>query len=328
MNIRKYIQKWKEEKATENIRQEEEQQRRKERLQELEEAKKRKEFHIPNPIRAMKENKEIKELKREITAFEEKKKERRGVLAAVGIFAVLFVVLFGVIGIMANVEKNEAADEFTAEISAANIAAMKTEETEETENIEETENTEDLGLSVQSSSEEMSEEIVEETESEGIGIPELLASDLKVKYQTDYSHKDNDAIVLGNEEGVTITVSVPTGTVWDAIVIYGDEKLLDIDYQDVEGEDSGFDIYVTGKEVCNTELVIMTAYELAVKGEEAGGYILNIQKLDSTAGKIVYITPTGEKYHFSGKCAGENAIKTTYRDASAYEYEPCRKCAN
>lgn len=40
---------------------------------------------------------------------------------------------------------------------------------------------------------------------------------------------------------------------------------------------------------------------------------------------VVYITPSGEKYHFSRSCAGKNAIETTL-DAVQGIREPCKKC--
>ena len=85
--------------------------------------------------------------------------------------------------------------------------------------------------------------------------------------------------------------------------------------------------YVTGKKPGDSEFFICTEYDLATKGENVEGYYLNIRKLDSSEGRIVYVTPSGEKYHFSESCAGDGATKTTYRDATVYEYEPCGKCA-
>lgn len=42
--------------------------------------------------------------------------------------------------------------------------------------------------------------------------------------------------------------------------------------------------------------------------------------------RTVYITPTGEKYHYSKSCAGENAIETTLNEVKD-RYDPCKKCA-
>lgn len=40
---------------------------------------------------------------------------------------------------------------------------------------------------------------------------------------------------------------------------------------------------------------------------------------------VVYITPSGKKYHYSASCAGKNAIATTLDEASK-THEPCKKC--
>lgn len=42
--------------------------------------------------------------------------------------------------------------------------------------------------------------------------------------------------------------------------------------------------------------------------------------------RTVYITPTGEKYHYSKSCAGDNAIETSL-DEVKDTYQPCKKCA-
>lgn len=42
---------------------------------------------------------------------------------------------------------------------------------------------------------------------------------------------------------------------------------------------------------------------------------------------IVYITPSGEKYHLSQSHAGKNAIETTLGDAIAAGKTPCKTCA-
>lgn len=43
-------------------------------------------------------------------------------------------------------------------------------------------------------------------------------------------------------------------------------------------------------------------------------------------GRIVYITPYGEKYHCSASCAGSNAMERYYDDVEGV-YDPCKKCA-
>ncbi|MDD6276570.1 MAG: hypothetical protein PUB20_07095 [Clostridia bacterium] len=47
---------------------------------------------------------------------------------------------------------------------------------------------------------------------------------------------------------------------------------------------------------------------------------------EKTQTDIVYITPTGKKYHLSKSCAGKNAVAVKY-NLAVKEYEPCKKCA-
>ena len=49
---------------------------------------------------------------------------------------------------------------------------------------------------------------------------------------------------------------------------------------------------------------------------------------DKATSRTVYITPTGARYHYSAKCAGDNAIETTLDQAQAQGYTPCGRCAS
>lgn len=42
---------------------------------------------------------------------------------------------------------------------------------------------------------------------------------------------------------------------------------------------------------------------------------------------IVYITPTGKKYHLSKTCGGSNSYKSTLNKVNRLRKEPCLKCA-
>ena len=94
----------------------------------------------------------------------------------------------------------------------------------------------------------------------------------------------------------------------------------------IEGDQTYLKAYVKGRKVCDAYFAVFTTYDLATKGEDAECYWIDICQLDTKEGQVVYVTPTGEKYHFSKECAGENAQKTTYKDVLAYEYQPCGKC--
>lgn len=218
-----------------------------------------------------------------------------------------------------SVSKKESVSESTPTPSATLTSTSTSEPTPSATPIPTTESTQETI----SATEEPSSE-----ESSDIDLPELLASDIDVTTRTDYGHISEEAIYLGNEEGVTITVDAPAGTTADEILVYGDEELFDISCILADEEKSRFQYYVTGKQTCNDYVNVWTTYELVTKGEEGECYFLEINKLDSSEGRIAYVTPTGEKYHFTADCAGENANITTYHDAVASGYKPCKKCVS
>jgi hypothetical protein len=54
---------------------------------------------------------------------------------------------------------------------------------------------------------------------------------------------------------------------------------------------------------------------------------ITTEKITTTkSGRIVYVTPYGEKYHCSARCAGDNAMERDYDDIEGV-YDPCKKCA-
>lgn len=46
-----------------------------------------------------------------------------------------------------------------------------------------------------------------------------------------------------------------------------------------------------------------------------------------TTGRMVYVTPTGKRYHYSASCAGKNATETTLEQAKNMGLTPCKNCA-
>ena len=59
----------------------------------------------------------------------------------------------------------------------------------------------------------------------------------------------------------------------------------------------------------------------------ATGCVPNQEKVidDENKGRVVFISPKGERYHFSSDCAGSRAKIVYYGDIKKY-YSPCRKC--
>ncbi len=325
--------------ASKNSRLAEEQCKRIERLQELEnETKKRNGFHIPHPIKTMQNKKEMKQLRKEIEAYNDIKKNK--VLAITLVAA--FVVCFGIVGIMAekDIENHDDSssvaqvEELTSVPSGyilpyalrgssapANVLELDAKAKETTDEADENATSGSDNVSAQSS---------DAPESEEQDILKLTADDLSVSYLSDYAHVDSETVYLGNGEGVTITVdtSVTSVTAEDILLFY-DEELLSAKTEDaIEVENkTRIEFYITGKSSCSTQIAIITNYDYLTKGDKAEGFVFDVEKLDSSEGKVCYVTPYGEKYHFKEKCAGKNAVRTTFRDAATCGYEPCGKCA-
>lgn len=86
-------------------------------------------------------------------------------------------------------------------------------------------------------------------------------------------------------------------------------------------------LYITGLAEGNIDILILVKDEYNKLGDNASCFPFPVKKLNSTEGRVVYYTPTGEKYHFSADCAGENARSTTLYDATSLEMDPCGRCA-
>lgn len=73
-----------------------------------------------------------------------------------------------------------------------------------------------------------------------------------------------------------------------------------------------------------TETTTETTTEATTEAttEETTKYITTTQQSE----RIVYITPTGSKWHSDKSCAGKNAIEQKYDDVKN-SYGPCKKCA-
>ena len=49
---------------------------------------------------------------------------------------------------------------------------------------------------------------------------------------------------------------------------------------------------------------------------------------ENAAHDIVYVTPTGKKYHYLSTCGGKNSTEIPFAEAEEKGYTPCAKCAN
>lgn len=60
---------------------------------------------------------------------------------------------------------------------------------------------------------------------------------------------------------------------------------------------------------------------------EGGDTTPDSEPADTAASKVVYVTPSGKRYHYKQSCAGKNAIETTLEKAIADGKTPCGTCA-
>ena len=271
-----------------------------------------------HPIKSVYDGKEIKKLKEDIAAFEKKKEKIRIFLALGGILGVLMIMLFApsFFGKSSNNKADETPLAMTASEAKTENAIESITEVPTVKEEEQASSDRSVNSSTGFTGEDTDDSEKIDTDDEPIEQGVLL-SDLKIYYLLDYAHAINDSIYLGNDEGVTFTIEIEKEV--------NDIEELVFDY---ENGKTTIIVYVTALEKCNTELLITTEYELEKKGEEAHCYQFSIRKLDSSEGRVVYVTPTGEKYHYSADCAGENAIKTTYYDVEMLETKPCGRCVN
>lgn len=349
--MRKIIDELMEKKDEEALKKENEQVERKARLSELEEKNKGIKRKLLHPVNSVNDGKEIKKLKEDIAAFEKAKEDKKILLISGGLICVCMIMIFAsglfhktpnnetnetLVAMTASEAKTENAIEPTTEVpaviedeqasidssvdSSTGFTGTRTDDSEENDNVVVNETTEQVAEEI---------DTVDEPVEQG-----LLISEFKVYYKPDYVHVNNDSIYLGNDEGLTLTIETDNeiddiDDIDDLVFDY-DTSLLNLYVQDSDYQDGKTTIivYVTALEECNTDLIITTEYEIEKMGDNAQYFLFGIRKLDSSEGKVVYVTPTGEKYHYRADCAGENAIKTTYHDAEMIELEPCGKCVN
>lgn len=342
----KFIDDFMEKKTQDALRKENEQIERKARLSELESRNAQKRRILLHPVKSANERKEIKDLKKEISAYEKEKEDRVAIFAICGLLAGLILLLClssvfhkssndntDVNETMVAETKSETVEGNTAKGSTNVETVVIKDEQSSTANSTANSIVDDAGVNDESDGTIDQEK----TESEDEVLPQassiaqgIMSSDLRVMSIRDYNHVSNDSNYIGNGEGITITIEANRGNVEKEDIVFDyDTSLLSVDIEEPNHQDGKTIItaYVTANSECDTELFITTEYEFETS-EEPYGYPITIRKLDSSEGRIVYITPTGTKYHFDANCAGENAMKTTYHDVAMLEIEPCGTCAD
>ena len=343
----KFIDDFMEKKTQDALRKENDQIERKARLSELESRNQQKRRMLLHPIKSANDRKEIKDLKKEISAYEQKKEDRVVILASTGLIVggILFLCLSAVF---------HKPSEDNTDVNEITVAETRVEAAEEENTVKGSTNVETVVISdgqsnaadssansivASSGASDESDKTVdqEKTESEDEVLPPastvaqgLMSSDLVVMSRRDYNHVSNDSDYIGNGEGITLTIEVNKGNIETEDIVFDyDTSLLNVDIEGPSYQDGKTIItaYVTANSECDTELFITTENEIEMS-DEPYGYPITIRKLDSSEGRIAFITPTGTKYHFDANCAGENAIRTTYHDVMMLEIEPCGTCAD
>lgn len=172
------------------------------------------------------------------------------------------------------------------------------------------------------------------TDIEKVEIPYQNVESCNIYYKTEYSHIDMEIIRLGDKETATIELEAePAGLTLDDFIIVYDESLIKASFEDVVSNEASNEtlitMHISAISEGVSEIIIIPAYDYVTKAEEdIRGYVLTVKGYGSKEGKIVYITSSGEKYHYSKKCAGDSAYGTTLAEAKAYEYSPCGNCVD
>ena len=165
-------------------------------------------------------------------------------------------------------------------------------------------------------------------------IPYNFIESIDVNCITDYAHIESEVIRLGNNEKAVFTlIASPSGVNIDDFFFIYDESLLSITVDDLEYDEENdkttIKLHVESILPGDSDFIICTMHDYLMNGEEAQVIPFSVTGLDSSEGRIVFVTNNGEKYHFSKECAGENAIITTMRDVEILGFHtPCKKCVN
>ena len=86
-----------------------------------------------------------------------------------------------------------------------------------------------------------------------------------------------------------------------------------------KGDQTVFIFKLKAKKKGKTSLIVSS-----LNGKVSDKIQIEVKEKDTS--RTVYVTPYGQKYHFSKSCAGKNASETTLNDAKTYK-DPCKKCA-
>lgn len=127
---------------------------------------------------------------------------------------------------------------------------------------------------------------------------------------------------VGDQRTVTVYMKPIDLTMDDFVIENSDETIISV--SDIalatENEQTVLTFTVTGIGVGKASITIKGADGKT----ESNALQFTINEKDTS--RTVYVTPYGEKYHYSAACAGSNATATTENKAARSGKERCKKC--
>lgn len=126
--------------------------------------------------------------------------------------------------------------------------------------------------------------------------------------------KENDKLVSENEK---LEMKLDEATFWLAL---SDEQKEQIE-ADIQAEEEA---KAAAEAKAKEEAEAKAKEEAEVEQETVSTQTYNDA---ASTGTTVYITPTGERYHFDPDCGGKNSSATTKDSAISSGHTPCKKCA-
>jgi hypothetical protein len=127
---------------------------------------------------------------------------------------------------------------------------------------------------------------------------------------------------VGDQRTITVYMKPTDLSQNDVLIFNSDETILSVSEVSFanEGDTTVLSFTVTGVGVGNATIKIQGADSKT----ESNELQFTINEKDTS--RKVYVTPYGEKYHFSAACAGKNATETTENRAIKAGKGRCKKC--
>ena len=318
-----------------------------ERLEELRAQQAEHKFSLFHPTEGSKRKKEIEDLEKQIDLLQKKKEQKKSTIILVSIPLAIIVLGFVILLIlprdksgndMAQADTETTVEERTIEVSSSEPSSTTQRETPiaETEATIErrtTEETTEKEIEKTTGATTTEATTVATTAATTETIPENSYPEIKsytVTATREWGH-DSEANYLGYGEGLIISIlAKEAGSHKDDFLVYYPDEDASCEELDSFTTAAGdwFRYRITGKQPGTFEVYVASYYdfheEAFFENEAANSASYSIQQLDSNNGRMVYVTPTGEKYHYSESCAGENAIAIPFYEVQYLD--PCGTC--